>query len=133
MSFMRRLRGWFSSDKEEMVIPPTVAFVELLDKARREMYHEAYSQALKLLDEASALVDNNSQKRAAFDLAFSRADVLIALGRFKEAETLLQELRKDCETQQMKAPLAYTLSSLGQLAQKQAQFEQAQTYYEAAR
>jgi tetratricopeptide (TPR) repeat protein len=133
MSFMRRLRGWFSSDKEEMVIPPTVAFVELLDKARREMYHEAYSQALKLLDEASALLDNNSQKRAAFDLAFSRADVLIALGRFEEAEKLLQELRKDCETQQMKAPLAYTLSSLGQLAQKQAQYEQAQTYYEAAR
>jgi tetratricopeptide (TPR) repeat protein len=133
MSLFRRMRGWLTVPKQTEIIPQSILLTELIEKARRELYQEDYSQALKALDEASALLDKSKDNRASFDIAFSRADVLAGLGRMDEAEHLLQDLRKDCETRQLKAPLAYTLSSLGQLAQKQCQWEQAQSYYEKAR
>jgi tetratricopeptide (TPR) repeat protein len=133
MIFFRRLRGLLAVSRQKNINPQNNALTELLEKARRELYQEDYSQALKDLDEANQLLDKTKENRASFDIAFSRADVLTSLERFEEAETLLQELRKDCEIRQMKAPLAYTLASLGQLAQKQCQWEKAQSYYEAAR
>src|SRR5690349_12255337 len=129
MSFLRRLSAWLLGSKESDSVSPTLRLTELLEKARRELYQENYPDALKDLDEASTLLDKDSNHRATFDIAFSRADVLASLGRFEEAENLLQSLRKDCETKQMKAPLAYTLASLGQVAQQQCQWEKAQNYY----
>lgn len=128
MSFFRRIAGG-----QKAAIPHTAILNELVEKARKAQYQEDYPEALRLLDEARATIHKGEDNRAELDISFGQADVFMAMGRYEEAESLLQDLRKQCEIREMKAPLAYTLSSLGQLAQKQCLWDKAQNYYEAAR
>lgn len=100
--------------------------------ARRAMYAEQYDEALLALEEAERLAQEQNDPTRIVDLVLSRADVYIELGRYDEAEQILNETRQRMETTKLRAPQAYTLCTLGVLAQARGRIEDARTAYEQA-
>lgn len=133
MKFFRRIKGFLSSTPQTKTVPKRIQLIELIDHARREQYSEDYEKALQLLSQAMQIAETEYDTRSKVDITLSRADILIAQGDFKTAEFVLNELKDDGESRGMKAPLAYALASLGTIAQKKDEWEQARDYYEQAR
>ncbi|MGJ3239971.1 MAG: tetratricopeptide repeat protein [Anaerolineae bacterium] len=133
MGFFRRLSRLVTTSNAPQTVPRAVRMQELMKKAQHEHYNENYQAALTLLGEALELAQQEKQKRVEFDINLTRADIAIAIGDYESARFLLDELREDSEARQLHTPLAYTLCSLGVLAQVQGNLSEAQTYYEQAR
>jgi tetratricopeptide (TPR) repeat protein len=133
MKYLRRIASFFSTPAQPKTIPKTLQLIEMIDQARRSQYAEEYAKALQLLSGAMDIAEVEYDTRSKVDITLSRADVLIAQDDLETAKRVLNELRQDCEQHGMKAPLSYTLSSLGFIAQRQDDWVQARDYYEKSR
>src|SRR5829696_7827100 len=116
--------------------PPTpeepTPFMATMLIARRSMYAEQYDEALLALEEAEKLAQEQNDPTRIVDLVLSRADIYIEQGRFAEAERIILDMKQRMETSRLRAPQAYTLCTLGVLAQAMGRIEDARTAYEQA-
>ena len=133
MTFLRRMTGWLRNDNQRTAQSAIVALNNNLQIARRAQYTEQYDKALELLAEAMTLAEQHRHATLKVDITLSRADILIALEDYETAQTVLHQLREECETNQQRAPLAYTLASLGIIEQKCGNLDAARDLYEQAR
>lgn len=132
---MQSLRQFVSRFRKKPQHPtqPLQTLSSALELARRAQYQEEYQTALDLLNESEtqAKIDHNT--RIEVDIILSRVDILIAQKDYVTAEQLLQDLRTSNQAKHFIAPLAYTLASIGVIAQALGDWEKARDYYEQAR
>lgn len=133
MGLFRFINHWFAKSQKLSNKSEGTLLSDLIDKARRSQYAERFDIALEFLEEAMQVAKTDHNIRAQVDITLSRADILISKRDFEEAHYVLHELRDDTEARQMKAPLSYSLSSLGVLEQMQSNLIKAQEYFEKAR
>lgn len=133
MKYLRQMWGRFGKAQVPKSPPKKVILDELLAKARRAQYAEAFDEALTLLQEAMPIAEAEHDIRAKVDITLSRADIMMVLDNFETAEFILTELRDDTKAREMQAPYAYSLCSLGVLEQKRANLDGAQALFEEAR
>ena len=133
MGFFRRINQWFSKSQQPSTKSGTTLLSDLIDKARRSQYAERFDAALEFLTEAMEIAKSDHNINSQVDITLSRADILIAKRDYETARFVLNELRDDTETREMRAPLAYSLSSLGVLEQAQGNLTKAQEHFEDAR
>lgn len=116
--------------------PPTpeepTPLVTAMLKARKAVYAEQYDEALAALTESEALAQEQKQPLLLVDIGLSRADIYIEQERFAEAERVLMETKQLAETTRQRAPQAYTLCSIGVLAQATERPDDARAAYEQA-
>ena len=133
MGFFRRMSQLFSNSQKPSDIPKTVLLNELMDKARRSQYDENFDEALALLSEAMDIAKSENKTHTQVDISLSRADILITRREFETARFVLNELRDDAQANEMQAPLAYSLCSLGVLEKSLGNLSIAQNNFETAR
>jgi len=133
MKYLRHMSRWFTSRQKSVPPDKHIRLTELQDLARRAQFAEQYNEAIKLLNEAYEIAQALHNTTAQVDIQLTRGDILVIQERWQEAERWLTELRQHCASNQHQAPLAYTLCSLGTIAQAQDRLDDAQHYYEKAR
>lgn len=133
MGILQRIRKWFGSDDTPADMSDAARLQRMLVEARRQQYTEHYEDALNALTEAMTLAEQDHNRRAIVDITLSRADILIELGDYETAGFILRELRDDSEAREMTAPFAYALCSLGMVAEKKGNIDEARGHYEKAR
>jgi tetratricopeptide (TPR) repeat protein len=131
MDMLRQLMDWLMPLDDPA--DSTTSLNALLERARRAQYAERYEKALNLLNEADELAKEQHNTTAEVDISLTRADILIAQQRYDDAHRWLTALKDEVEGRQHRAPLAYTLCSLGQIAQARHQLEKARDYFDRAR
>lgn len=129
MNLLERFIVWMTTKKPE----PRSPLARLLAQARQAQYDERYEESITLLDEAETLASAGHDVTALVDITLSKADNLIYLKRYAEAETLIVALKQRTEAASHRAPLAYALCSLGTLAQAQGELAEARLLFERAR
>lgn len=132
MQFFERIRKWLSPNQPQAVTQ-AMTLNDLIQRARREQYSERYDDALASLAEAMAYADDHANTTMQVDITLSRADILIARGDYDTAEIVLNDLKDESEAKEHRAPLAYALASLGVIAQRRGEWEQARQHYERAK
>lgn len=125
MNLMERISGLFRSAFPAAIKPQQQTLIHTLDAARRANRAEEYDRALEALDKIDQLVDTSGNAAARSALGLQRAEILIRMRRFPEAQALLERLR--AENDSFEARLG-----LGMLAQAQDRWTDAREQYEAA-
>ncbi len=131
MDMLRQLMDWLMPLDDPT--DSTTSLNTLLERARRAQYTERYDTALNLLEEANNLAKEQHNSTAEVDISLTRGDILIAQQRYDDAHNWLTALKDEVEGRQYRAPLAYTLCSLGQIAQARHQLDKAREYFNRAR
>lgn len=131
MQFLRRVQGWLNPTKNNKA--QQIDYKAKMQLVRKAYFDERYEDAQNLLEEAIEHTNLDTDSTARVDVTLTRADILIAQGEYKNAEILLNELQLDSEGKHHQTPLAYALSSLGMIAQRQGDLELARERYEKAR
>lgn len=129
MNPLQRFLLWLTSKPPE----PVSLFKQSMLKARQAQYAEHYAEALTALDTALEIAITEKNIAAQVDIILSKADIYLYQQKYDESEKLLTELRQRTEAASQRAPLAYTLCSLGILAQTQGNDAEARHLYERAR
>ena len=104
----------------------------VLDEGQWAKRSEALELALEKLNEAHYMAETNSDATSQAIIALHRAETLIGLGRYAEAEPILLHMRHQAQNAGQHVQLAYALSMLGTMAQAQNQWEEARAFYEQA-
>ncbi|QPC81806.1 hypothetical protein G4Y79_19250 [Phototrophicus methaneseepsis] len=139
MSWLDRFIKWVSGAEDaptpSQQTPPKAnnALESILEQGRQAQYDEAYDTAMQHYKHAREVAQRQMDATSEADALLHQADVLIAQGSFKEAETLLGELQTKAQNTQHRAPLAYALISRGVLAQARGAYEEARNLYEQGR
>lgn len=104
----------------------------LLDEGQRAKRAENYPLALEHLNEAERLAELSDDPGSVALITLHRADTLIALEQWEEAEQILLRMRHHAQISSHRTQLAYALCSLGTLEQAQHNWDEARAYYEQA-
>src|SRR5690606_13297219 len=105
---------------------------QLLDEGQQAKRAEDYELALTKLVEAERLAEAKSEFSTLAIILLHRAETLIALEQWSEAENLLLRLRHQAQTSSLRTPLCYALCTLGTLEQARGNQEEARAYYAQA-
>lgn len=104
----------------------------LLDEGQWAKRGEDYTLALERFKEAEQLAEELGDPTSLAVITLHRADTLIAMERWAEAESILLRMRHDAQMRSHRAQLTYALSALGTLEQARNNWEEARSYYEQA-
>lgn len=133
MNWLQRLGRWLVKQTEKQTLPSSAMLLrDLMARARAAQYAERYSESLQLLEEAADIARAAHETTVFADILLNKADALMRQQRPTEAAALLDELKAQATVNKHRAPLAYTLCSLGELAQMQGDWEQARQHFEEA-
>ena len=132
MNIFERISGWLKAEATTPLRPELEDLRAAIEHARRLKRHENYAESLLALDQAALLARRVIDTSAGVAIALHRADVLIRVKDYDEAESLLNELKLNAEDANQRNHLAYIFSTLGMLAQAQADWSSARDYYEQA-
>lgn len=127
----QQIRAWFSNENQRRGVQIDV-LQELMLMARRAQYAEQYDESVRLLDQAAYIAHERHDSTTQIDVLLNKADALMFQGHYDDAETLLNALHSRTEATNHRAPLAYTLCSLGVLAQSRGDWDIARQRYEEA-
>jgi len=132
MRLFERFNRWIESAMQtsQPINPPSIT--DFNQKGRYAMYHESFDDALVWFERSESLAREQGNHTLIADAQLNRADVMIAMGKWDKAESLLVKLKEVLEQRKHRAPLAYALCSLGYLSQLREQWQQAQANYEQA-
>jgi|GEM_PF-5512239 len=136
MSWFDRFVKWVSgapdapTNAAETPSSPNAGLKDLIEKGRAAQYDEDYELALQHFMHAAQLAEKQHDTTSLADLVLHQADTLVAMGREKDAEALLTALEERATRSNHRAPLAYTLLSMGVLAQARGEWDNARDYFE---
>jgi tetratricopeptide (TPR) repeat protein len=105
---------------------------QLLDEGQQAKRAEDYELALTRLVEAERLAEAKGEFSTLAIILLHRAETLIALEQWSEAENLLLRMRHQAQTSSLRTQLCYALCTLGTLEQARGNQEEARAYYEQA-
>jgi tetratricopeptide (TPR) repeat protein len=133
--------NWFDNLKQQLGLqaparhpnqPTNTPLRERLEAGQRAKRAEDYGQALHLLGDALTHARNLGDITGIIIASLNIAEVHALQGHYAEAETIIAECRQTALESRQRGQIAYLLAELGQIAQKQEQWEQAQSRYEEA-
>ncbi|MCA9893682.1 MAG: tetratricopeptide repeat protein [Anaerolineae bacterium] len=138
MSWLDRFIKWASGvpDDNNPSTPPKEPKGDLeraLDAGRQAQYSEDYEVAMRHFENALSIAKAQMDATGEAEVLLHQADVLMAQGRFDDAEKVLSEVQSKAQRTQHRAPLAYALISRGLLAQGRGAYEEARNLYEQGR
>ncbi len=128
MNPLQRFLLWLTSKPPEKVS----VFKQHMLQARQAQYTEHYAEALAALDNALEVAIAEKNIASQVDIILSKADIFLYQQDYAASEKLLLELRQRTEAASQRAPLAYTLCSLGALALARGQHADARQLFERA-
>lgn len=101
--------------------------------ARRAFNAEQFEESLRLLDVANDMAYQHHDSTLQADIALNRVDCFIQLGNLEQARFVAMAIKERAELTNHRAPLAYALCSLGQIAESESDWDRARELYEEAR
>lgn len=113
--------------------PPQNPVQRVLDEGQWAKRGEDYDMALTRFDEAQRLAEAAGDYTSQAIITLHRAEVLIKLGRYDEAEQMLLQMRHHAQITGQHTQLSYVLCTLGTSVQAQGDWDEARAYYEQAR
>jgi tetratricopeptide (TPR) repeat protein len=112
--------------------PEAQALREALEAGRRAKFAEQYDVALESLSRAVEVARTAGDPAAVAVVALHQAEVLIRLGRWADAEALLDEIEATARKLDQPVQIAYILATRGTLAQERDDWNEARSLYEQA-
>lgn len=132
MNLLERFAHWIGLDAQASPRPELVALRTALDEGRRYKREGSYELSLASFDRAVSMAQHLSDQPAMAIIHLHRADLFIRQARWDEARELLERLQADAKASGNHIQHAYTLTSLGTLAQARDDWNAARDYYEEA-
>ena len=112
--------------------PEAQALREALEAGRRAKFAEEYDTALESLGRAVEIARTAGDPAAVAVVALHQAEVLVRLGRWDDAETLLRDIEATARKLDQPVQIAYILATQGSLAQERGDWTTARDLYEQA-
>jgi tetratricopeptide (TPR) repeat protein len=133
MNLFDRFNKWLESQVNPQQPTLRTTRQQLNDRARIATYVEQYDMAMELFQQAKVMAIQSQDLTAIADAKLNLADVLIKRDQLDKAQEILEQIKQDTQARSHYAPLAYTLCSLGIIAQKRQQWDIARAHFEDAR
>lgn len=130
MNLLERLTSWLGLDTAQRSYQPDSTLQGIIDQSRAARRTEHYAEALRLLDEAVEMTRPANNVLVATVLDMQRAELLVTLEQYDEAETLLNHIERVSRSEGQQAQIAYALGVRGKLVNKRGQVEEARSYFE---
>lgn len=133
MNFVERIAKWVGVDVTAANRPELVNFRATMEVARAAKRAEDYYESLAAFDRAAMLADEIGDVMSLSVIRLHRADILTRLGKFDDAQTLIDMVLHDGEGMFPTAPRAYAQVAQGVLQMAQGDFEASRMTLEDAR
>jgi tetratricopeptide (TPR) repeat protein len=133
MNFVERIAKWVGVDVTAANRPEVVNFRATMEVARAAKRAEDYHESLAAFDRAATLADEIGDVMSLSVIRLHRADILTRLGKFEDAQTLIEMVLNDGDGMFPTAPRAYAKVAKGVMQIAQGEFEAARVTLEDAR
>lgn len=133
MNFVERIAKWVGVDVTAVNRPELVNFRATMEVARAAKRGEEYHESLAAFDRAAMLADEIGDVMSLSVIRLHRADILTRLGRFEDAQTLIDLVLNDGDGLYPTAPRAYAKVANGVLQMARGEYETARLTLEDAR
>jgi tetratricopeptide (TPR) repeat protein len=133
--------NWFENLKQQLGLQPPARHPNQptntplrtrLEAGQRAKRAEDYTQAQHLLGDALAQARSQGDMSGIIIASLNLAEIHTLQEQYKEADTILSECRQTALESRQRGQTAYLVAEMGQVAQKQGQWEQAQSRYDEA-
>lgn len=133
MNFVELIAKWVGVDVTAANRPEVVNFQATMETARASKRAEAYDESLAAFEHAATLANGIGDVMSLSVIRLHRADILTRLGRFDEAQSLIDVVLRDGDGVYPTAPRAYAKVASGVLQIARGAFEAARVTLEDAR
>lgn len=133
MNFVERIAKWVGVDVTAANRPELVNLRATMEVARASKRAEEYQESLQAFDRAAVLADEIGDVMSMSVIRLHRADILTRLGKFEDAQTLINMVMNDGEGIFPTAPRAYAKVAQGVLQMARGEYEAARVTLEDAR